>query len=358
MSVAAEPSAFASSDDAPPPLLLRFAASGLASKLLFRQIAEVVAIFEGLEKIVAASEANPLVVSLAFVLLRGVRGLLGVPWAVDVILASLPSMTEAIPTSFCQEMWKRFQEDSLGKAISWASHIEGRHTWRSGRWFIEALATDEGRDGWLRAAGRLLPIVSRILEGSAGEPVILAPTVSVECMQAVENTVLLAVTPKKIRAQNYNAMDFGRLLLTWAIATGRGVEAPLDQSVLNAFMQRQAKGRPCKSPAVSLKKEHFGFSSVTQVKPWLDALSAVVRPLGTQEPPSWLMEPLLLTWVCLLVFLCESRQVVNEFTADELELILGSSIATIDAAAVPVFRALQEGRKNGGRFCHMGASRL
>ena len=87
------------------------------------------------------------------------------------------------------------------------------------------------------------------------------------CLQAVENTVLLATTPNKTRAQGYNAMDFGRLVVTWAAATGRVVEDAMGQAVLSGFFQRQGKGRArsTKPPAVSPEAEQFGLSSATQV---------------------------------------------------------------------------------------------
>ena len=83
----------------------------------------------------------------------------------------------------------------------------------------------------------------------------------------MEDTVLLAVTPRKARAQDYNAMDFGRLVVTWAVTAGRAVEDPMGQAVLNAFLQRQGKGRArsTKPPAVSPEAEQFGLSSATQV---------------------------------------------------------------------------------------------
>ena len=115
----------------------------------------------------------------------------------------------------------------------------------------------------------------------------------------------------------------------------------------------QPAPHPGRPKPTHIKGKAAAQQPILQVKPWLDALSVVMHRIGTEVPPAWLSEPSQITWPCLLVFLCESRQVVEEFTAEELELVLGSSNAVIDAAARPELRALQEGRKNGGRFCDM-----
>ena len=63
-------------------LLLGISAKGFGAKLYIGQIPEAVALIDGMRRVVQKTR-DPHLRALAFVLLRGVRGTLGVPWTTD-----------------------------------------------------------------------------------------------------------------------------------------------------------------------------------------------------------------------------------------------------------------------------------
>jgi hypothetical protein len=220
-------------------LLLAVVSRGLAPKVCLGLIPEGVALMNGMHRIIQISQ-DAMVVSRTFIVLRHVRGTHGVPWVTGFLEGHWEQMAVLEPPAFTQALWEAFlyetEANRRGK-FTWASHIEHHHTRLSGGYFLDALRTDTGLKGWLKASSDIEPIVQEILRSPPGAPQRLAlqPDTVLKVMKSMEGVVALAKNPRAASGfsfdRDYNSMDAARALINWAVFSGRAEEPPLTPEV-------------------------------------------------------------------------------------------------------------------------------
>ena len=112
---------------------------------------------------------------MVVVLLRGVRGLAGIE--------ELRRWLDADGTGAIQSCTAAKNVIGLGKALvkhfksvsqahhqgkhTWMAHLEGRHGRRSGMWFLEALSTAKGANGFVKTVDAIADVVKGALEAAS-----------------------------------------------------------------------------------------------------------------------------------------------------------------------------------------------
>ena len=113
--------------------------------------------------------------AMVVVLLRGVRGLAGIE--------ELRRWLDADDTGAIQSCTAAKNVIGLGKALvkhfksvsqahhqgkhTWMAHLEGRHGRRSGMWFLEALSTAKGANGFVKTVDVIADVVKGALEAAS-----------------------------------------------------------------------------------------------------------------------------------------------------------------------------------------------
>ena len=233
-------------------LLGVMAQTGIGSKLFAAFIPELVQMIIAIEALAGSNAPEVLenkrrAVSRAFLLARGVRGVSGVPWVLNYTLQHLASfMAETagdFHSSFALPMFVAVGKESAEKHSGIHNpfgHREKRHTFYSGKYFLEALATMQGAIAFINVAESLCLECGLILEGQS-----LAPTFVLSTLSKIEGKLVLSVRRKKDNSvqfttpKEYNAMEFARILQSWGVYSGRVSEPPLTKSVWDEFTRRQ-----------------------------------------------------------------------------------------------------------------------
>ena len=342
------PVAEAENSEAAQLLLLGLASVGLGGKLYLSVIPEVLELGSSLERLLpgaAADDAESL--TRAWLLLRGVRGLHGVRWLCEW-MGRHRDMWQTTWSSECVgRLLSDFHAHSAaahGGDLGWASHREGRHAALSGYHFLRALASPLGFTLAVQVSERLHPLLRRLLAGDGS----VGSDIFVDVALELQGSLLLAVDPVR-RIGPYNSMDFARGLAAWAHHSGRLRLGLVSERLWSFFLQRQHRDAAAASVSFSAAT-FFNLGTAAQANDFLRALSSAALPLqpGGSFPAS-------VTWVGLLVFLCETRQVLRDsalgFSA--VRRVLATPRAVWLSAAVQTQASLL---RNGssGRGCYLG----
>ena len=285
-------------------LALRVAASGLAGKLFLSAIPELDAMLQALDALVAAGVTDACFVTRAWLLLRGVRGYCGVRWLGAWLLDHLPLWTVSWGPAAVVELLRAFDECSREHhdgRIGWAGHNEGRHAGLSGSFFLRALATDHGMAGLTSAVTLVCPVVRRVLERDPS----LSPDVWVEVAASLQGLLVLSAAGSVRRAGAYNSMDFARGLAAWAARSFGVLADEVSECLWDAMVERQQGARRVGDSRDYSIRTFFRLDPAAAANAFLVRLRAAARPLvpGAQRES--------VTWVGVLVFLCELRQVLS-----------------------------------------------
>ena len=292
-------------------LLERIAAAGLCPKVHIEFIPELMAIIRGLDEIARASDCEPDVVARAWVLLRGVRGLRGVQWMTGFLRDHWPELRRNLDRRFARTIKSDLNAHGAAEHPdhpNWAAHAEGLHRGLSGRFFVEALNTAQGRKGVNEVVRELRPLVSAVLASTSQIPARLEADTVLQIMRLVQGRIVLRAQPKLSRAAGYNAMDFARSFMSWAVLCRCAVEAPMSQEVWLELQQRQGGKRRKISTASgdSTPNDFFHIASASDVEACLLRLRRCAVPLLPLEAPASI------AWPTFFVCLCETRQTLQD----------------------------------------------
>lgn len=328
----------------------RVAAAGFGGKLFAELVPEFMQLCASLDQIVLEHLGEPAVCARAWIILRGVRGKVGVEWAGRWMLAHRQDIGEG----FTADSARRLLEDAIAHgatfhagARGWAGHNEGRHRGLSGMFFLEALASSAGFEAMQRVTSKVLPLMSEVLRGRVDAPAPLASGVVLELMDAVEGEFLLSTQPRCRRAGPYNAMDFARGFYAWATQYGRVMDSDVSAAVWTAFQERQS-GSGSGSVLVAHACGYFGLRSGDDANRVLQSLRAVASPtvdiVGKGN----------ISWPFLLVFACELRQTMNSSRVglSGMEEVLRAPRARYANAVASLQLRLME-KSTAARGCHM-----
>lgn len=287
--VGAEPGQALSGEEAAavyPATISQIIASKLCPKQDRANITEFVALAKGLRKAVKRQWAAKRVMVL-FLVLRGIRGDEGVKKAIHEIFLSDCDLESEEHIRMLGERLIAIYESKVSsgsKPRSFMCHNESWHVSFSGIHFLKSLLLDEQRVAILQLAGRLVPFWEKATTHTI-RPEDLAP-----CHEIFERSRLIIKASDKtekvcrLNKNSYNTMDFMRAFCSaW--------EAVLEQPAIiptEHFWTKMLAAQRDKPKTKAMLCE-FGLEDYEQVKAFLQ-----------QHNP--------LTWVTLLVFLCEVRQ--------------------------------------------------
>ena len=305
-------------------LLEDIVAAGLCPKVHAEFIPELMAIVRGLDEVARACQSEPDVVARAWVLLRGVRGLRGVEWTTRFLLDHLSELGAEMDSHFAQILLNglRAHGDAAHPGNpNWAAHAEGLHRVFSGPHFVEALTTPEGQQAINDIVRGVRPLMCAVLAGTPELPARLESTEVLRIMRIVEGRVVLRARPSLARAAGYNAMDFARSFIAWAVISRRAAEAPMSQEVWLELQRRQGgshRKRKVAQPCDVTACDYFDVGSAADVERYLLRLQSravPLLPLDSAAP---------ITWPTLLVCLCETRQALRDprIGSEGLEAVL------------------------------------
>ena len=149
-----------------------------------------------------------------------------------------------VSSDWCSHLLLDFDahgEAAHGNRTAWAGHREGRHAAFSGRFFLHALASAEGARSIEATASAVLPLFRLIVSGSFFRKAAVADHFWLGAVAAVQNSVVLTLSPRLCRAGPYNAMDFVRGLYAWAAQAGRIEDQLVSEELWDAMHVRQAR---------------------------------------------------------------------------------------------------------------------
>ncbi len=227
------------------------AALGLSVKLSEgTEVTEAHKVYEAvLAKMGSATESQQVRgLSRVIVLVRGVRGRMGVPWLGTVLQEArvrqdlLSGDHVAFFQRVSQQLLKEHTRESRKQGHpkrNWAGHLEGRHKLMSGRVFLDALATRAGWQGAAESAVCLETPVRYVLraQGEAMPSLVLEQLLTA----LLGRLVLCIIRGKPQRAGQYTSMDGGRAVWMWAVRSGRCQSAPLTPRVFRWVLGAQSR---------------------------------------------------------------------------------------------------------------------
>ncbi len=230
-------------------------------------------------------------------------------------------------------LWQLFRRESqLRGDEKWASHQAGRHAGLSGRWFLEALRTRQGQQAAAASALAFRLPLAAILQAH-GAP--LDDEVMLQLLSAFRGVLLQGApaTKQASGAGDYNAMDAGRSVWSWAVCSGRVADAPLTQPVYE--MLERSQQPPCREQLM-----RWGISSAATFEMKRRALQQAVHGAPTfdghdgrrLDPPQagserWRLDPPQaqserrrldppqVLWPNVFIYACEMAQAIGAIRA-------------------------------------------
>jgi cyclin-dependent kinase regulatory subunit CKS1 len=221
----------------------KLAELGLSPKLFIHQTPDVLALCQGIERVARAVEEHPLnmqavAVARSCIILRGIRGALGIPWAAGYLVEDahlFTKLTKVHPADM-GKMASTFAESSLmgklGKSLldkhtreehtskTWASHREKRHVGMSGHQFLRALATVNGSRGAARMVLGLKRFTKRWLQQGGASP--WTDTDTGQLLQIASGALpLRGGDGVEAYAAGYTAVSTGLGFMLWAMSSER-----------------------------------------------------------------------------------------------------------------------------------------
>ena len=126
---------------------------------------------------------------------------------------------------------------------TWMAHQEGRHTGKSGMWFVRALMSPVGARGFFDTVEQLRGVFSSVLSNPPAE--LDQRSVGV-LLLAAQSRLILSITRKgKVPlitcAGAYNAVDLARWAIVWWGCTGRTLPPVIDNANFALVLRGMSK---------------------------------------------------------------------------------------------------------------------
>ena len=350
----------------PPPIfwsLMRdeqIAKRQLSPKLHVWQIPEIVACVAGvedyyLENNCMEEDCSQVAkeCSIVVVLFRGVRGLFGIEelrrWLDADDTAAIQSCTTAKDVSgLGKTLVRHFKAVSQARhqgKHTWMAHLEGRHGRRSGMWFLEALSTAKGAEGFLKTVDVITKVVKGALEAAAHDGRLEMDDQDVhDVLKAAEDNLVLVRPKGKKPAEHagpYNSVDLGRWVILWLWCTGRSSMPKLSDDNYDVVMRGMSK--ECKAGMANA-----GVCSARTLHKKAATLNVLAVPC---TPSPAIFANTSVEWPTVLVHLCEVGQIDREITDEDISRVLCANEG-VTAAAVKDRIILLQGEQRGEIGCH------
>ena len=179
-----------------------------------------------------------LVVARSAVILRGIRGALGIPWAAGLLVedekifnklarphpAALGKLAHTLAESRSMRLLGKSLLQAHAKkehtSKTWAAHREKRHAGMSGHQFLRALATEDGSKGAARMLIRLVRFTRRwMLQGGASS---WTDMDTAELFQVAHGAMPLRRKRRgNVFGADYTAVSAGLGFMLWAMSSDR-----------------------------------------------------------------------------------------------------------------------------------------
>ena len=316
-----------------------------------------------MEKILPACAAlqrtpdeRSLLASTSYLIVQGVRGQEGAPWAADYVHAAITSSSMPIvgTLNFFVHM-----ANAAATVDFNLCHPEGRHHLFTGLAFLKANASGQSANkAFLAAAKGLVPLFRRIMFG-ASDPV--PDSLVVSSVQACTNIAIGFSARARnglVTSRKYYAQSFARCALLLLYNTRPEQYQPIGEKAYACFAERQsgavhgrsrpARGKRPTSP-VACEASSFEVAKSTGVtsSAALEALvqcMAEVGRAGCHLPPHVTLNPC--TCIEAFVVLCEYKQLRKRHSVECLRDLAAH------ASDAQIRHILMSMETKGPKLCH------
>ena len=303
-----------------------------------------------------SADEQALLASTSYLVVQGVRGQDGAPWAVDYVHVAIttPSSPPVGSLVFFENMARVAEILDLHLC-----HAEGRHPLFTGLPFLQANASGQRvNDAFLKAARSLVPLFRRVLFG-ARDPV--PDSLVVSSVQACTNIAIGFSKKSKngmMTSQQYYSQSFARCALLLLYNIHPDQYQPIGAQAYHCFAERQSgamrRGRkaPRRVPSASRPSrgatpfqvaKRTGITSAAALEALVQCIAAVCtvdrRLLSETGTTSC-------TSIEGFVVLCEYKQLRKHHSVHELrDLVSSVSNAQIRSIVMSMER-------KGPKLCH------
>ena len=227
---------------------------------------------------------------------------------------------------------------------TWMAHLEGRHSRRSGMWFLEGLCKACGAGGFLQTVQAIRGVVQAALEaGARGICVEMSDSEVSGLLTAAEDQLVLAAAPGQTpeHAGPYNSVDAGRWIIMWLWVTGRSSKPSLSEDNYRLVMRGMSK--EC--------QDAMAEGGVASAKTLCEK-AAILNTLAvacTPVPANFVNTSV--EWPLALVHLCEVGQIARDIPRGDLSRALSANV-DVTRSAVRACTADLQGEARGSLGCH------
>ena len=294
----------------------------------------------GMAEAVALSEGR------AFLLLRGVRGVLGIPWLAKQLLEEQAwhLLVDPRPEAFIEliillnvrhgeAVHSQSRVVASEEARKFSQHREGRHAGMSGAFWLAEVANER----CVHKLGTCLAVLEPVLQLSqsrAGRGSALSRHQAKELSDEMLAQAVTAVSghfplPGGHAADKYTAMDISRVAWMMAVITGRLHGGDLGPLAFQAVLHAQSAGVQKVWRAIGIRT-HSEFMTLQSKLRAAVAQGAAAYP----GPPAWAACGAALLWPQVFVHICEYSQAIKEWGRDIMHSATTQPITRQEQAAL------------------------
>jgi len=279
------------------------------------------------------AEAGALSEGRAFLLFRGVRGVLGIPWVAKQLLEeeAWHLLVDPRPEAFVEmivllnvrhgeAVHAQSETVASEEARKFSQHREGRHASMSGAFWLAEVANERCAYQLGTCLAALEPVLqlsqSRVGQGPAPAAASIsrrqAKELSDEMLaQAVTAVSGLFPLPGGRTADKYTAMDMSRMAWMMAVIAGRLHGGDLGPLAFQAMLHAQSKGAQQVWETLGVSK-HSEFAALQSKLREAVSQGAAAYP----GPPAWAACGAALLWPQAFVHVCEYSQAIKDWGQD------------------------------------------
>ncbi len=288
----------------------------------------------------------------AALLLHGVRGVEGMRWLAQELVK--PGVFEWLPSSDPEatanilaaivkrhegEVKRREEAGSpSSEARKFSQHRQGRHGGQSGKWWLDAAATESGSANFSRSVFSVLVVMPVFGWEQKKEPYAMQDHDVADLLCSLKGVFPFV---REQAAADYTTMDVGRTIFLIGVLLRRVVPCSLGPSAFETFLHCQSPNTRKVWAACGIES-HEDFRQLEAKLREAMAVAAVVKllPMPTRFPPEAIV-----TWGAVATHICEYKQASNEPGGAESIRMAVSGLPTNAETTViaNTMRALAEG---------------
>jgi hypothetical protein len=251
---------------------------------------------------------------VVFLLLRGVRGVAGVPIVSNFIMLNWVSFTQNF-TVFCRSLVQHCELVCEQRGTPYLNHREAMHQQYSGIHFIRTLSVASCRRSILKIAKDTRHVIQRMMTQRHLTSLTSDEIVSIG--DRIQGHFGLRLQQGEAKcAGAYNAMDITRCLMTVSEGVFQCSPVAYDDTIHDWFVSRQSNKKTAATTLLS-----FGAETCEGMK------AAVIRMRDC-------IEPLSVNMSTMYVLYCETRQSMNKYGRGILCFLIEQYVKRKDVRAV------------------------